>query len=491
MNELQPYDFLNPSQFERRLFDGDWNGPTATQVAVREPATGATLLSIGRAEVSDVAPACSRAAAAQLAWAETPPRERAEVFQRAAQRLRQHGRELAHFLARETGSSLMKAVHEVREAAQICDLAAGMPLQAQGQLLPSTVGRMSIARRAPLGVVAVVSPFNFPLILTMRSAAPALAVGNAVVIKPDERTPVAGGLLTARVFEHAGLPKGVLQVLPGDREVGAALVEDPNIAMIAFTGSPAAGRSIAQAAGRHLKRVALELGGSNSLIILDDADLETAASNAAWGAYMHQGQICMASNRILVQAPIVEGFVSRLVERARGLSVGDGVSGEHPIGPMIDEGQLQRVHRMVQESVRLGAILETGGAFEGPFYQPTVLTNVRPGMPVFDQETFGPVANVVAFESDEEAVALANRSQGGLAAGILTSSISRALPLSRRLLRTGMVHINDQTINDECVNPFGGPGVAGGTSMGGPSDWETYTQWQWLTLKDSPTRYPF
>jgi benzaldehyde dehydrogenase (NAD) len=458
---------------------------------VIEPATGQVMCTVGIANAADVSAATRAAADAQKAWVGVPPREKADVFRRAGALFQQHFDELALYATRETGGILPKGQHEIREAITICHLAAAMPLQPQGQVLPSVPGRISIARRMPHGVVGVISPFNFPLILTLRAVAPALAAGNAVVVKPDTRTPVTGGLMIARIFAEAGLPKGLLHVLPGDAEAGEALVTDPLVPMIAFTGSPAVGRRIGELAGKHLKKVSLELGGANSLIILDDADLDVAASNAAWGAYLHQGQICMAANRIIVHEKIAAALLQRLVGKATHLPVGDGATGQVALGPLIDARQRDRVHAMVQDSVKAGAKLEAGGTYDGLFYKPTVLSGVKPGMRVFDEETFGPVANIITFATDEEAVALANNNTGSLASAVISSSVGRAMALGQQL-KSGMVHINDQTVNDDCVNPFGGPGIAGnGTSVGGPSDWEEYTQWQWMTIKDTAPMFPF
>lgn len=482
--------FLDPALWQEHVYSGGWRA-AAESADLIEPATGAVLTRTGVAVATDVAPAARIAAQAQAGWAATAPRERAAVFLRAAQLFQDHFDELALFVTRESGAILPKGQHELREAIAFCQIAASMPLQSQGQVLPSTPGRLSLARRVPLGVVGVISPFNFPLVLTLRVVAPALAAGNAVVIKPDPRTPVSGGFLIARVFEAAGLPAGLLHVLPGGAAVGEALVEDPAVAMISFTGSVGVGRRIGELAGRHLKKVSLELGGSNALVVLDDADLDLAASNIAWGAWLHQGQICMASNRVLVHEAIAPAITERLVAKARQLPVGDGATGQVALGPLIDERQRDRVHAAVQASVRAGAQLLAGGSFDRLFYKPTVLAGVRPGMPTYDRETFGPVVNLVTFKTDEEAVALANDSQGGLAAGVISRSVGRALALGRQL-RAGMVHINDQTVNDDAVNPFGGPGIAGnGNSHGGPGDWEQFSTWQWLTVKDAPPQFPF
>lgn len=492
MGAPESMSLLNPATWKGRVHvNGEWRSPQGGTRDVLEPATGDHLTTTGVADAADMTQAIAGAAAAQPAWAALAPRERAAVFHRAAAILQQHFDELALAITRETGAILPKGQHEVREAITLCQIAAGLPLAAQGQVLPSVPGRLSFARRVPHGVVGVISPFNFPLILGLRSVAPALALGNAVVLKPDTRTPVSGGFVMARIFEAAGLPAGVLQVLPGDAPAGEALVSDPRVPMIAFTGSPGVGRRIGELAGRHLKKVSLELGGANSLIILDDADPDLAASNAAWGAWLHQGQICMASNRILVHEAIFDAIKQRLVGKATHLPVGNGASGQVALGPMIDAKQLQHVHAMVQDSMAAGARLEAGGTHEGLFYKPTVLSNVKPGMRVFDEETFGPVANLIVFRTDDEAVELANNSQGGLAAAVIGKSVGRAMAIGQRL-KAGMVHINDQTVNDECTNPFGGPGIGGnGGSVGGPADMDEYTQWQWITVKDTPPQFPF
>lgn len=487
---MKPEAFLDHALWGGKIYSDGWQ-TAADARDVLEPATGEPLLRMGLGQASDVARAAQTAAAAQPAWAAMPPRERAAVFHRAAALFQQHFDELALYVTRETGAILPKGQHEIREAVAFCQIAASMPMQAQGQVLPSTPGRLSMARRVPHGVVGVISPFNFPLILTLRVVAPALAAGNALVIKPDPRTPVSGGLLMAKVFEQAGLPAGVLHVLPGGPDVGEALVTDPQVAMISFTGSAGVGRRIGELAGRHLKKVSLELGGSNALIVLDDADLDVAASNVAWGAWLHQGQICMASNRVLVHESIAPAMAERLVGKATHLPVGNGAAGQVALGPLIDARQRDRVHAAVQASVAAGAQLLAGGTYDGLFYKPTVLAGVKPGMPTFDHETFGPVVNLVTFKTDEEAVALANNSQGGLAAGVISTSVGRAMAVGNQL-KAGMVHINDQTVNDDAVNPFGGPGIAGnGNSHGGPGDWEQFTTWQWLTVKDAATPFPF
>jgi len=482
---------LRPSIWQGRIFTGDWIASHGGVHTFTEPATGEQLGRIGLADADDVARSATLARAAQAAWAASDYKERAAIFRRAAAVIAEHHDELATWIVRETGAIRPKADLELREASAHLQEAASMLTQPKGQLLASASGQMSIARRMPHGVVGVISPFNFPLILSIRSIAPALATGNAVVHKPDLQTPVSGGVLIARIFEEAGLPKGVLHVLPGAAEAGQAMCSHPDIAMIAFTGSTAVGRSIGELAGRNLKKMSLELGGKNSLIILDDADPDIAAANVAWGAYLHQGQICMASGRVLLQRGIAAAVIERLVAKAGQLPVGDPMSGKVALGPLINARQVQRVHSIVQDSVAAGATLLAGGTYENQFYQPTVLTGVRPGMRCFEEELFGPVASVTVFDTDQEAIALASATTGCLALGVITPTLARAMFIVDRV-PAGHAHINDQTVLAEAHAPFGGGGTSGnGGRHGGSADWDEFTQWQWLTVKTEAPRYPF
>lgn len=490
MSHQDKFPLTDATRWNGRIFNGEWIPSSGGILQVIEPASGKPLHAVGRATAKDVAVAVIQARAAQKNWAATAPRERAAVFHRAAMILEGDASESATLIARETGGVHAKGEHEIREAIVLFQQAAAMPLQAQGLILPTTSGRLSLARRLPLGVVGVISPFNFPLILGLRSVAPALAVGNAVILKPDPRTPFAGGIIIAAALEQAGLPKGLFHVLPGGADVGQALVEAPGVPMIAFTGSTAAGRKIGELAGKHLKKISLELGGKNSLIVLEDADLDKAVSAVAFGAFFHQGQICMATGRVLVQRSIAAELTRRLAEKARQLPVGDPALQPVALGPIIDQHQLQHVIDIVDAAIVDGAVVEAGATNEGLFYAPTVLSNVRPGMRAFDEEIFGPVANIIAFDTDEEAAELASINEYGLSAGVISASVGRAMALGERL-HTGLLHINDQTVVDEVVNPFGGTGASGnGTSVGGPADWEQYTHWQWVTIKDVPPQYP-
>ncbi|GAA2629959.1 benzaldehyde dehydrogenase [Streptomyces vastus] len=485
-------ELLDDVSWQGKIYSNGWTTAHGGVLDSTEPATGAVLAQVGLADADDVAAATARAAQAQADWAAATGPSRAAVIRKAAAVLADNRAEFERWLVREGGAVPGKAAFEVDLVLGELWEAAALPTQPWGHLLPaSEPGRESIARRVPLGVVGVISPWNFPLILSVRAVAPALALGNAVVLKPDVQTAVSGGTLVARLFEAAGLPDGLLHVLPGDAGPGAALTEDPNVAMIAFTGSTAVGREVGATAGRTLKRVSLELGGNNALIVLDDADLEIASSAGAWGAFLHQGQVCMTAGRHIVLESVADEYLDRLAKRAQGLPVGDPFTGQVALGPLINERQRDNVHRIVEETVGAGAEVRAGGSYDGLFYQPTVLTGVTTSMPAFREEIFGPVAPVVVVRDEDEAVAVANNTEYGLVAAVQTGSPDRGRDLARRL-RTGIVHINDQTLNNDAYAPFGGTGASGnGSRFGSQSSWDEFTQWQWVTFREQAHAFPF
>jgi benzaldehyde dehydrogenase (NAD) len=480
------------TSWQGTVFSDGWAKPDGGDAAVIAPATGEEIGRIGVAAPSDVARAAQSAAAAQEKWAATPYTERAKVLRRAGHLWDVHAAELCDWLVREAGSIPAKAGVETSTAAQECYEAAALASHSLGEIIPSAQQRLSLARRLPVGVVGVIAPFNFPLILSIRSVAPALALGNAVVLKPDPRTAVSGGVALARIFAEAGLPDGVLHVLPGGADAGEALVTDPRVPVISFTGSTAAGRRVGELAARHLKRAHLELGGNSALIVLDDADLALAASAGAWGSFLHQGQICMTTGRHLVHQSVAAQYTELLADKANHLPVGDPATAQVALGPVIDEKQRDKVHSLVTSSIRAGARLAAGGTYEGLFYRPTVLAGVSPEMPAYAQEVFGPVAPVITFSDVDQAVALARDTEYGLSLGILSADVSRALAIADRV-PSGLVHINDQTVSDEAVAPFGGVGASGtGSRFGGPAaNIEAFTETQWLTIQGSITPYPF
>jgi len=485
-------DLLELDGWHGRLYSNGWNAGGAGVATAIEPATGAPLAEFGVADAGDVAKAAARAGEAQAAWASVPAPERAALIRKAASLLEQHRAEFERWLVREGGAIPGKAALEVDLVLSELWEAAALPTQPWGHLLPTSApGRESIARRLPLGVVGVISPWNFPQILSVRAVAPALALGNAVILKPDLQTAISGGVLIARLFEEAGLPDGLLHVLPGDAEPGAALAADPNVAMIAFTGSTKVGREVGATAGRTLKRVSLELGGNNALIVLDDADLAAASSAGAWGAFLHQGQVCMTAGRHIVLESVADEYIARLAARAANLPVGDPWTEQVALGPLINEQQAINVERIVNDTVAAGAEVRAGGTRDGRFFTPTVLAGVTASMPAFREEIFGPVAPVIVVRDEEEAIDVANDTEYGLVAAIQTGSAERGLALAGRL-RTGIVHVNDQTLNNEAFAPFGGVGASGnGSRFGTQSSWDEFTSWQWVTSRPQAHAFPF
>jgi len=483
---------LDPGAWSGSVYSGGWRRSEGGDAAVVAPATGEELERVGIASPRDIADAAARAADAQREWAATKFEERAAVVRRAGALWEEHAAEIETWIVRESGSIPPKASLETHIAAQECYEAAALASRPVGEILQSAEPRLSLARRVPAGVVGVIAPFNAPLILSIRSVAPALALGNAVVLKPDPRTAVCGGVTLARVFEEAGLPDGVLHVLAGGVDAGEALIADPHVRTISFTGSTAAGRKVGELAARHLKRVHLELGGNSAMIVLEDADLDLAVGAGAWGSFLHQGQICMTTGRHIVHESIAGEYVDRLAEKADHLPVGDPAAGQVALGPIIDERQRDKIHRLVTSSVDAGARLAAGGTFEGLFYRPTVLADVTAETPAWAEEVFGPVAPVARFSSVEEAIAMAADTPYGLSLGILTRDVMKGLELADRI-PSGIVHINDQTVSDEAVIPFGGVGDSGtGSRFGGAAaNLDAFTETQWVTMRGSAPAYPF
>jgi benzaldehyde dehydrogenase (NAD) len=492
MAAIAPDPTASPASGWLGSFIATWEPGTGAPIEDREPATGQLIVTVPGSTPEDVARAAVAAKAAQPAWAAASYQERAAVIRRAAEIYAANRDEFGTWTQRETGASFSKMHHESNFAYHEILNAATLPSQPYGSLMPSAVkGRLSMVRRVPAGVIGAITPWNSPSVLGMRVVAPALALGNAVVLKPDPQTPVVGGAMFEAVFREAGLPEGLLQVVVGGADVGEALVTDPNIPVVSFTGSTAVGRRVGQLAGGMLKKVSLELGGNNAFIVLDDADLDAAAAGGAFSAFQFQGQVCFAAGRHLVQRGVADAYVAALTEKARRLRLGDPYREDVQLGPIVNAKQLRRVDDIVQRSVAGGAQLLEGGTHEGLFYRPTVLTEVTTESPAWTDEIFGPVAPITVYDSDDEAIALANASAYGLVASIYTRSIARGLAIADRM-KTGMVHINDGTLNDEAIIPFGGMGESGnGSRYGGEASLATFTEWQWVTVRDEPPSFPF
>ncbi|MCU1646109.1 MAG: benzaldehyde dehydrogenase [Nocardia sp.] len=484
--------FAEDGGWNGKIYSGGWKEPGLGTAPITEKATGEVLGYTGIASESDVAAAASDAHAAQAEWAQVPGPVRGDVLRRFSQLLLEHSAQIAERMIRETGSPRAKAEWEVRMTSREALEAANLGSAPTGSVVASAeVGRHSIARRIPLGVVGVITPWNSPLLLGTRAVAPALVMGNAVLLKPDVQTPSVGGFLFAELLEDAGLPRGLLHVLPGAIETGQALVKEPAVDMISFTGSTRGGRNVGSVAGGALKRVSLELGGNNPYIVLDDADLEAAASAGAFGSYFHQGQICLTAGRHLVHERVADAYLDILVRKTKALTVGNPLTDDVDLGPIVNERQAAHAEKIVTDSAAAGARVLAGGSRAGLFFEPTVLAGVTPGMAAFDEEIFGPIAPITTFRDDEEAIALANRTNYGLVAAVVSADVTRAQLVADRL-HAGVVHINDQTVLHEVYGPIGGVGDSGnGFNHSTLTNADQFTEWQWLTSRTEIPSYPF
>lgn len=483
---------IDPEVFAGRIhIDGEWVPGGGGEIASVEPATGETLAMVGMASPDDVARAAEGAARAQKEWAAMPHPARAAVLRKAAQLWEAHAEEIMGWNVREVGAIPPLAGFALHVTAAECYEASSLPSAPLGSILSSEEPRLSLAQQIPVGVVGVISPFNVPLILGIRAVAPALALGNAVLLKPDPRTVITGGVSMVRIFEEAGLPAGLLQLVPGGAEVGEAMVADPRVRVVAFTGSTRAGRAVGELAGRHLTRAHLELGGNSAFIVRHDADVDKAVNLATWGAFLHQGQICMTVGRHIVHESLFDQYVGKLAAKADSMHVGDPAAGQVHLGPLIDEVQRDRVHSLVQDAVAQGATLAAGGTYEQLFYRPTVLANPPKDAAAYCDEVFGPVASVVSFATDDEAVALAADTEYGLSLGIVTADALAGYEMATRI-PSGIVHVNDQTVNDEANAPFGGVGASGtGSRHGGAqANIDAFTETRWITMRREPGQYP-
>jgi acyl-CoA reductase-like NAD-dependent aldehyde dehydrogenase len=458
-----------------------------------DPFTGDVVARVAAGGGDEAKRAVDAAAEAFPAWSQTPPAERQRVFLKAADVLEGRGEDVVGWLARETGATFGFGMFQLGFVAGLFRQAAALAYAPIGQVIPSDMGAFSMGLRRPVGVVGAIAPWNAALILSARSIASPLALGNTVVLKPSELSPYSGGLLWAEIFSEAGLPPGVLNIVthaPGAAgEIGDELIENPNVRRINFTGSTAVGRKLAEAAGRNLKRIVLELGGYNPLIVLADADLDFAVNASAFGAYLHQGQICMSARRIVVERPIAEEFTRKLAEKTKTLKAGDPKEHDTIIGPLINGSALEMVKSRVDDAVAKGAEVLAGGDADGSVFNATLLANVPEEAELAQNETFGPVAAIEVVDSADEAVERANATSYGLASGIITSDADRGLELAQRI-QAGIVHVNDQPVGDEPQMPFGGVKDSGWGRFGGTAAVEEFTELHWVTV-GKPHPFPF
>ncbi|WP_255170397.1 aldehyde dehydrogenase family protein [Natrononativus amylolyticus] len=485
---------LTPESGWNALFlDGAWiDAGERETIGVENPYTREEIATVPAGTADDVDAAYESAAEAQSEWATQPPQRRASIVNSALESLGEHWEEVLELLALESGSTRVKGVAELQTAKGMMQQAASYPFRMAGEHDDSIVpGKENVVERVPVGVVGVISPWNFPFHLSMRAVAPAIAAGNAVVLKPASNTPITGGLLLAKIFEEAGLPDGVLNVVTGNgSDVGDAVAGHETPRVLAFTGSTEIGQQVAKQAAGNCALPALELGGNNVHVVTENADVERAVDGGVFGSFLHSGQACISINRHLVHESLYDGYVSTLADRAESLPAGDPTDEETVIGPIIDEAQRDQILEYVEETVDAGATLETGGDHDGLVIEPTVLSGVDNEMAAACNEHFGPVAPVIPYSSDEEAIELANDTIHGLSGSVHSEDLEQARRIADGI-ETGMVHINDQPLNDEPHVAFGGTKQSGLGRYNAEEILEELTTTKWISVQREPREYPF
>ncbi|GAA0268894.1 aldehyde dehydrogenase family protein [Halobacterium noricense] len=481
------------ADWDALYIDGEWRDAEHGDVTpVENPATREVVAEVPEGTEADVDDAYAAATAAQEEWANTTPDERARVVRTVAQLLDDYEDEICDLLAIESGGAPSRQAIEHGGAVTFVHDAASFAFRMSGRHNQSKIpGKENIVQRDPVGTVGVISPWNVPLKLSIRAVAPAIATGNTVVLKPAGETPITGGLLIAKLFEMAGLPEGVLNVVTGPGSTaGDRTAAHPDSDVIAFTGSTEVGRLVGQNAIDHFALPALELGGNNPHVVLEDADLDDAVNAGVFGSFWNQGQVCISINRHLVHESLYDEYAERLAERAAELPVGNPLDDDVVIGPIINEAQRDQIVDYVERTVEEGATLETGGDYDGLFVEPTVLTGVTNDMTAACNEHFGPVAPIIPFSSDEEAIELANATEYGLAGSVHSADRGRARDVADQI-EVGMMHVNDQTVNVEPHVPFGGKKDSGMGRYNG--DWilQEFTELKWTSVQRESRQYPF
>ncbi|MEU2062029.1 aldehyde dehydrogenase family protein [Streptomyces sp. NPDC013455] len=477
----------------QQYIDGEWRPGTGSwDVIDFNPYDDEKLASITVATVDEVDQAYRAAARAQRKWAETNAYTRRAVFERALRLIEDREQEIADLIIAELGGTRVKAAFELHLAKEFLRESIHLALRPEGKILPSpTEGKENRVYRVPVGVVGVISPFNFPFLLSLKSVAPALALGNAVVLKPHQNTPIAGGTLLGKIFEDAGLPGGLLNVVVTDiAEIGDAFIEHPVPKVISFTGSDKVGRHVATVCARNFKRSILELGGNSALVVLDDADVDYAVDAAVFSRFVHQGQVCMAANRVLVDRSVADEFTEKFVAKVRTLKVGDPRDPRTVIGPVINSAQASAIAGTVEQALAEGATALVRGTTTDNLVEPTVLTGVPADSALLRQEVFGPVVFLVPFDGEEEAVRIVNDTPYGLSGAVHTGDIERGVAFAKRI-DSGMFHVNDGTVHDEPIVPFGGEKHSGVGRLNGETTLEAFTTVKWISVQHGRSGFPF
>ncbi|HEY3276810.1 MAG TPA: aldehyde dehydrogenase family protein [Syntrophorhabdaceae bacterium] len=480
----------------KMYINGEWTG--ASDGAVYDdynPYTGEVFAQVPAGKRVDALVAINAARTAFPAWSKTLPAERQALFLKAADILEKKQMDIVEILAEETGCTFGFAMFQTMFTPGLLREAAAQVHGPIGEIIPGDLpGAFNMAIRQPVGVVAGIGPWNAPLILSLRSICLPIAYGNTTVLKSSTESSVAGGVVLAEVFHEAGFPKGVFNLVtngPGaSAEIGDEFIENPAVRRISLTGSSEVGRILAEKAGRYLKRVALELGGQNPMIVLADANIDNAVNAAAFGAFLHQGQICMSTRRIIVERAAAKEFTEKFAKKVSAFKVGNPKEPDTIIGPLINRQQFDKVKTSIESAIKDGAKVVCGNAYEGLCCSPTVLTNVKLGSPFCCEETFGPVVSVIEVESVEQAVSIANDTMYGLSASVFTGDFMKGLEIAERI-ESGIVHVNDQTVHDEPQVPFGGIKDSGWGRFGGKAALEEFTELRWISVQRTPRQYPF
>ncbi|MFZ0043487.1 MAG: aldehyde dehydrogenase [Solirubrobacteraceae bacterium] len=479
---------------QQLLIGGSWTDAQSGRSYEQSfPFTGDAVGSAAAAGREDARAAADAAQSAFADWSTSAPGARRQILLKAADLLTERQEEIAQLVTEETGGVFGWGMFNCALAAGMMREAAAQTYGLVGEVIPSDVpGKLAMGVRQPAGVVLAVAPWNAPVILSTRSVATPLAYGNTVVLKASELCPRTHAAV-ARVLQDAGLPDGVINLITNDPADAGDIVDEliahPAVRRINFTGSTKVGRIIAENAGRHLKRVLLELGGKAPMVVLQDADLDRAAAAAHFGAFFHQGQICMSTERIVADRAIASDLAQRISERAQALSVGDPRDAETQIGPLINDAALERVTGLVQDAVSKGANALCGASSEGRCYAPTVLAGVTSEMRLYGEESFGPLVSVIEVDGPDDAVRVANDTEYGLSAAVFSENVPAALELAQRI-ESGICHINDTTVQDEPQMPFGGVKASGWGRFGGRAALEEFTELRWITVQELPREYP-
>ncbi|MFF3451329.1 aldehyde dehydrogenase family protein [Streptomyces sp. NPDC002667] len=477
----------------QQYIDGEWRPGTGSwDIIDFNPYDGEKLASITIATVEEVDDAYRAAERAQKKWGATNAYARRAVFEKALAVIDEREEEITEVIIAELGGTRLKAAFELHLVREFLRESVQLSLRPEGKIIPSPGdGKENRLYRVPVGVVGVISPFNFPFLLSVKSVAPALALGNGVVLKPHQNTPIVGGSLVAKIFEEAGLPGGLLNVVITDiAEIGDAFIEHPVPKVISFTGSDKVGRHVATVCAANFKRSVLELGGNSALVVLEDADIDYAVDAAVFSRFVHQGQVCMAANRVLVDRSVEAEFTEKFVAKVRTLKTGDPKDPATVIGPVINSSQADALSSVVEQAIAEGATALLHGTTTDNLVEPSVLTGVPEDSDLLRQEVFGPVVFLVPFDGEEEAVRIVNDTPYGLSGAVHTADIERGVNFAKQI-DTGMFHVNDGTVHDEPLVPFGGEKHSGIGRLNGETTVDSFTTTKWISVQHGRSRFPF